>query len=51
MLEEVLAEDDLLDKIRSMIKSIRDKSSSTEEDKIVPDPREKSTGGVEDDSK
>ena len=51
LLEEVLAEDDLLDKIRSMIKSIRDKSASNKEDNSVTDTKEKSTSGVEDDIK
>jgi len=48
-LEKYLAVDGFLDKIKSMIESIRNKSSSTEEDKIVPDSKKKSNGGVEDD--
>ena len=48
-LEKYLAVDGFLDKIKSMIESIRNESSSTEEDKIVTDSKKKSTGGVEDD--
>ena len=50
-LEEFLAEDDFLDEFGIMIKSARDESSSTEEDQIVSDSREKSTDGVEVDTK
>ena len=47
-LEDFLVEEGLLNKIESMIKVIRNKSVSSTE-KIVPNSREKSTGGDEDD--
>ena len=48
-LDNIFVQDDLLDKIKSMIDSIHNKAESAEKSKIVSDSREKSTGGVEDD--
>lgn len=48
-LDNIFGLDDLLDKIKSMIDSIRNKSESKKESKIVSKSKEKSNGGVEDD--
>ena len=47
-LDDIFVQDDLLDRIKSMIDSIRSESASSME-KNVPDSRENSTGGDEDD--
>ena len=48
-LEDFLEKDGILNKFKSMLKSVRNESASTNDKKIVPDSREKSTGGDEDD--
>ena len=48
-LDNIFGQDDLLDKIKSMIDSIRNKAESAEKSRIVTDSKKKSTRGVEDD--
>ena len=48
-LENFLEKDGILDKFKSVLKSVSNESASTNDKKIVSDTREKSTGGVEDD--
>ena len=49
LLEEFFADDDLLDKIRSGIKSVCSQAVSTKRQKNGSNSREKSNGGTEDD--
>ena len=48
-LEDFLEKDGILDKFKSVLNSVRNKSASTNDKKIVLDSKEKSINGVEDD--